>query len=189
RGWTVRALDGDALSIDALRSEAARRGLAVQADVVDLEAGAADLGREAYDLIVVVHYLHRPLFPALLRALAPGGLLVYETLTVDQAKRGRPREPDFLLEPGELPRRVAPLEVLRAREGEFEGRMVAAVAARKAAILRAKETHHETKRGTPTPRKGLHPHRAAGGDRDHRDPDRVAPSRRPEGAGSGRPDA
>ena len=77
RGWTVRALDGDALSIDALRSEAARRGLAVQADVVDLEAGAADLGREAYDLIVVVHYLHRPLFPALLRALAPGGLLVY----------------------------------------------------------------------------------------------------------------
>ncbi len=131
RGWTVRALDGDALSIDALRSEAARRGLAVQADVVDLEAGAADLGREAYDLIVVVHYLHRPLFPALLRALAPGGLLVYETLTVDQALRGKPTNPDFLLRHGELRERLAPLTIVRERDGFFEGRDVAAVVARK----------------------------------------------------------
>ena len=131
RGWTVRALDGDALSIDALRSEAARRGLAVQADVVDLEAGAADLGREAYDLIVVVHYLHRPLFPALLAALAPGGLLVYETFTVDQALRGKPTNPDFLLRHGELRERLAPLAIVRERDGFFEGRDVAAVVARK----------------------------------------------------------
>ena len=110
---------------------AARRGLAVQADVVDLEAGAADLGREAYDLIVVVHYLHRPLFPALLRALAPGGLLVYETFTVDQALRGKPTNPDFLLRHGELRERLAPLTIVRERDGFFEGRDVAAVVARK----------------------------------------------------------
>ena len=132
RGWAVRAVDRDALSIDVLRSEAARHGLTVQADVVDLEAGEVDLGREAYDLIVVVHYLHRPLFPALLGALAPGGYLVYETFTVDQARRGRPSNPDFLLRHGELRERLAPLAILRERDGPFEGRDVASVMARKA---------------------------------------------------------
>lgn len=132
RGWAVRAVDRDCLSIDALRSEAARCGLAVQAEVVDLEAAGADLGREAYDLIVVVHYLHRPLFPALLRALAPGGYLLYETFTLDQALRGRPTNPDFLLRHAELREHLAPLAILREREGPFEGRDVAAVLARRA---------------------------------------------------------
>jgi hypothetical protein len=36
-----------------------------------------------------------------------------------------------LLKPKELPSLVAPLEVLRRREGEYEGRMVSAVAARR----------------------------------------------------------
>ena len=85
----------------------------------------------AYDLVLVFHYLHRPLFPALVRALAPGGLLLYETFTAEQALRGKPKNPDFLLEPGELRKSVASLVVLREREGEFEGRMVAGVAARK----------------------------------------------------------
>jgi len=101
------------------------------ARVVDLEAGDADLGAGTHDLVLVFHYLHRPLFPALVRALAPGGLLLYETFTVEQARRGRPKNPDFLLAPGELRRIVTPLVVLREREGEFEGRMVAGVAARK----------------------------------------------------------
>ena len=132
RGWTVRALDRDADAIDALRTEAGRRGVAVQADVADLEAGDTDLGREAYDLIVVVHYLHRPLFPALLRALAPGGYLLYETFTVDQARRGRPSNPDYLLRHGELREWLASLAILGERDGAFEGRDVASAMARKA---------------------------------------------------------
>jgi len=130
-GFPVQAVDRKAGLIATLRATAERLELPLRAEVRDLETGTADLGTAAYELVLVFHYLHRPLFPALVRALAPGGLLLYETFTVEQAKRGKPREPDFLLEPGELRRRVAPLEVLREREGEFEGRMVAAVAARK----------------------------------------------------------
>jgi SAM-dependent methyltransferase len=138
-GFEVHAFDRDAAAIEALRAAAGRLGLAlraeVRAEVRDLEAGGADpatpLGPAgAYDLIVVVHYLHRPLFPALVRALAPGGLLLYETFTVDQAARGHPRNPAFLLGHGELPRLVAPLIIVRQRKGEFDGRWVAAVAAR-----------------------------------------------------------
>jgi len=82
--------------------------------------------------VVVVHYLHRALFPALKNALRPGGLLVYETFTRAQAQRGRPTNPDFLLEPGELKTLVAPLDILVEREGDFEGKTLASViAARK----------------------------------------------------------
>jgi SAM-dependent methyltransferase len=93
--------------------------------VLDLEGGTVEFEPPDYDLIVVVHYLHRPLFPVLLDALRPGGVLVYETFTRAQAARGRPTNPAFLLEPGELLRLIQPLEVLASREGDYDGRMAA----------------------------------------------------------------
>ncbi len=134
-GWQVHAVDRDAAAVDKLRGVAQRLGLDAQLDldVRDLEAGEVDLGEAAYDLVVVTRYLHRPLFPAFHRALRPGGILLYETFTTAHVKRGRPRNPAFLLEPGELPRLVAPLTVARADEGDRDGQMVSAVVARKPA--------------------------------------------------------
>jgi hypothetical protein len=77
----------------------------------------------------VFNYLHRPLMPVIVEAVASGGILIYETFTVAQARRGHPKNPAFLLDDGELPRLVAPLKVLRAREGEFHGSFVASVVA------------------------------------------------------------
>lgn len=131
-GFDVRAVDRDAAAIEALCAAARTLGLTLRAEVRDLETGAvrgAAAAECAFDLIVVVHYLHRPLFPALVRALVSGGLLLYETFTVDQAALGHPKNPAFLLKHGELPRLVAPLAVVRRREGEFDGRRVSAVAA------------------------------------------------------------
>ena len=59
--------------------------------------------------IVVTNYLHRPLFPALLDALKPGGVLLYETFALGNARFGRPASPAFLLRNGEL------LDVARGR--------------------------------------------------------------------------
>lgn len=129
RGCPVRAVDRDPARIARLAGTAARLGLPIEAQVLDLEAGPVDLGAGAYDLVLVIHYLHRPLVPALIRALAPGGVLIYETFTTEQARRGRPTNPAFLLRPGELPDLVAPLAVVRRREGEFDHRMVAGVVA------------------------------------------------------------
>jgi len=129
-GFRVHAVDRDSDRIGALQAAADRMGFPLEADVVDLEVDNADLGTETYDLIVAVHYLHRPLFPALVRALRRGGVLLYETFTLHQAERGKPTNPAFLLKPGELAELVAPLKVLRQREGEFDGRMVAGVVAR-----------------------------------------------------------
>ena len=68
-------------------------------------------------------------FAAFFAALKPGGVLVYETFTRAQAARGKPTNPAFLLESGELRRLVAPLEILASREGDYEGRMIASVIA------------------------------------------------------------
>jgi tellurite methyltransferase len=129
RGLRTLAIDRSAAAITEIRETARGRGLPLRADIVDLETNDAPLPAAAYDVIVVVHYLHRALFPALKAALKPGGLLVYETFTRAQAARGKPTNPAFLLEPGELGRLVAPLEVLFEREGEFEGKMLASVIA------------------------------------------------------------
>src|SRR5207244_593702 len=55
-----------------------------------------------FDAVVVTNYLHRPLLPHLLRAVAPDGLLLYETFAHGQERYGRPRNPAHLLEAGEL---------------------------------------------------------------------------------------
>jgi hypothetical protein len=51
---------------------------------------------------VVTNYLHRPLLADLVRTLAPGGVLIYETFAQGHERFGKPSNPAFLLEPGEL---------------------------------------------------------------------------------------
>jgi SAM-dependent methyltransferase len=78
----------------------------------DLEADPPDFGtwipeEPGYAGILVVNYLHRPLFPRILSALRPGGVLLYETFARGNERFGRPRSPEFLLKPGELLNAVA----------------------------------------------------------------------------------
>ena len=131
RGWRVHAVDKDAAAL-ALLGRVGRVGQVgkITTECVDLERGEASFGEGCYDAVIVFNYLHRPLMPAIVRAVRPGGgVLIYETFTAGQAQRGRPRNPDFLLHEGELPGLVAPLRVIRAREGDFDGRFVASVVA------------------------------------------------------------
>lgn len=68
----------------------------------DVEQGPWPYGEAEFAGIVVTNYLHRPLFPDLLRSLAPGGVLIYETFALGNERYGRPSNPNFLLLPGEL---------------------------------------------------------------------------------------
>ena len=63
--------------------------------------------------VLVFRFLHRPLSTMIERLIAPGGLLLYETFTVEQRALGSgPRSPDFLLESGELLGMFPGLEIL-----------------------------------------------------------------------------
>ena len=92
RGARVVAVDRDP---DALATMAGVPRITARA--CDLEAGAWPLEGERFDAIVVTNYLHRPLFPHLRAALAPDGVLLYETFAMGNEAFGRPTNPDFLL--------------------------------------------------------------------------------------------
>jgi hypothetical protein len=69
--------------------------------------------------VVVASYLWRPLLPALVAAIAPGGMLLYETYALGNARFGKPSNPDFLLAPDELKDAVAgTLDVVAYAHGE-----------------------------------------------------------------------
>ena len=107
--------------------------------LVDFEAkvseGKNPLIGKNFDAVIVFNYLHRPLFPFIREAIRPGGLIVYETFTVDQKRFGRPSNPDFLLEQDELVQAFAGWELIRSFEGEVSSpeRAIARLIARKQA--------------------------------------------------------
>lgn len=96
-GHEVIAVDRDVSRLRDLAGD--RRVRLVEAD---LEAGPWPFGDECFAAVVVTNYLWRPLLPHLVAAVAPGGLLIYDTFAVGQARYGRPSNPDFLLRPDEL---------------------------------------------------------------------------------------
>src|SRR5262245_3498565 len=100
-GFRTFGVDNDLQSVAAALGGAAADGLTIRGWCADLTAHP--LPRAWFDLIVVVRYLQRDLWLALADALAPGGVLLYETFTEPQRAKGRgPRSPDHLLKPGEL---------------------------------------------------------------------------------------
>ncbi len=89
----------------------------LEAIEVDLEDGRPFplLGR-VFAGVVCTNYLHRPILPALVAAVAPGGALIYETFAEGNQRYGRPSRPEFLLRPGELLDAVAGQLTVRAHE-------------------------------------------------------------------------
>lgn len=112
RGYGVTAADID-MSRLAPPSHPRLRCMAY-----DFEAGPWPFVPARFDGIVVCNYLHRPLLPALVHALRPGGVLLYTTFMVGNERFGRPRNPDYLLRVDELTRAFAQLEVLAFAQGE-----------------------------------------------------------------------
>lgn len=97
QGYTVYAVDRDR---GALTNLAGVPGVTTLC--ADLEQGPWPYPGRSFAGIIVTNYLHRPLLPHLLDAIAAPGVLIYETLAAGNERYGRPSNPDFLLQPGEL---------------------------------------------------------------------------------------
>jgi SAM-dependent methyltransferase len=90
-----------------------------------------DTLENAFELVLVFCYLDRAIFPEIVKAIRPGGLLVYKTHTVLQAERQcGPKNPAHLLQPGELPQLVDGLRILHYSE-VVAGRATAELVAKK----------------------------------------------------------
>jgi SAM-dependent methyltransferase len=103
-------------------------GESIQADI---ESGPWPLAGRQFAGVVVTNYLWRPLLPAIVRSVAPGGVLLYETFAQGNETVGKPSRPDFLLAPGELLRACAGLRVVAYEDGflDHPARFVQRIAA------------------------------------------------------------
>ena len=98
RGLRVTAVDRDGVALAAV----AARVPGAELLEADLEGGPWPFAARRFDAIVVANYLHRPLLPLLIDSLSAGGVLIYETFMVGNARFGKPSSPQFLLRHDEL---------------------------------------------------------------------------------------
>jgi SAM-dependent methyltransferase len=117
RGLEVVAVDRDEQRIPGVRF--------VKADLEN--ASPWPFSGRRFGAIVVTNYLHRPLLPSLEQALDSEGVLIYETFMAGNARFGKPSNPDFLLEPGELLRAFSTLTVVAFEQGTVERPKKAAI--------------------------------------------------------------
>jgi SAM-dependent methyltransferase len=110
-GFRTFGIDRDLDSLRSAAAEARVQGIEIRTVCADL--GSFPLPHGRFDLIVVARYLQRDLFPSLVGALTPEGVLLYETFTTAQLKFGTgPASAAHLLEPGELKQSLAALDVV-----------------------------------------------------------------------------
>jgi len=130
RGVRVVGIDRSPAFLSELGERARARGLAIDPVRTDLETPhGIPVAAGSCGAILVFRFLFRPLATAIAQALAPGGLLLYETFTSDQAElEGGPSNPAFLLAPGELPTLFSSLEILEHWEGRTPGDRPSAIA-------------------------------------------------------------
>ncbi len=125
-GFSVHGIDRnrEALAfIDAQAQEGL--GLPITTECLDLEVSEQappDLGTEAYDVILVFFYLYRPIFSQIIKALKPGGVLLYETFLLENhLARQHPRRKEFCLESNELLSLLPNFQILHYDEGDHRG--------------------------------------------------------------------
>jgi len=134
QGIPVVFADRSTTALEAVKRDLTLGRLPGRTWQVDLELpDTRPLSGQKFSAIIVFRYLHRPLFPALLDAVMPGGLVVYETFTVGNRRFGRPHNPDFLLLPGELKDLFKAWEIVFHSEGILHNpdRAMARIVARK----------------------------------------------------------
>ncbi len=130
-GWEVDAVDKSPEAINAALESAQKAGVAISAQVADLE-GDYSIEKAAYDVIICFNYLQRSLVPQIKDGLRKGGMVIYETFIVDQAQFGKPHNPDYLLKHNELLDMFHDFRCLRYREGIMESyRAIASIIAQK----------------------------------------------------------
>jgi 2-polyprenyl-3-methyl-5-hydroxy-6-metoxy-1,4-benzoquinol methylase len=114
QGFTVDAWDLSPVAIEFLKKYSEQHDLSIRPQCRDVEFDPP--GDDSYDVIVVSYFLERGLFPVLLKALRPGGVLFYQTFIQDKALVSGPTNPAYLLGDNELLKAFKDLRVLYYEE-------------------------------------------------------------------------
>ena len=121
KGFDVEGVDISSEAVRSALEQAREAGVTLKARVADLESDY-HIEKSAYDVIICFNYLQRSFFTQIKGGLRVGGIVVYETFTVDQAQFGEPKNPDYLLKYNELLELFRDFRCLYYREGIVEER-------------------------------------------------------------------
>jgi len=112
-GYEAWGVDISDIGISRAQSLARENKLTIHTQIADLDNFKID--ENTYDLIICFYFLDRSLFEGILKGLKPGGILIFETFTVDYLKySGFKRE--WVLEKNELREAFSGLNVLDYQE-------------------------------------------------------------------------
>lgn len=114
RGLETHAWDLSSVAIARLEAEAQARGLTLHGQACDIKT--ITLPTAGFDVIVCCHYLERPLIPQIIKALRPGGLVFFQTFTVEAIDDEGPKRPEWRLASNELLQMFSNLRVYVYRE-------------------------------------------------------------------------
>ncbi len=122
RGHPVLGIDRAQVALDAWadlrRPGSGQRARSICADIEGDPWPCAHGGvPQTFDAVIVTNYLWRPLLPTLMRSVAAGGVLLYETFALGQGTLGKPSRPEFLLQRGELLQACQGLRVVAYEDG------------------------------------------------------------------------
>ncbi|MFP4083430.1 MAG: methyltransferase domain-containing protein [Desulfonatronovibrio sp.] len=134
KGLEVHFWDVSQEKLEGIEAQAAKLNLKASTRQVDLESGNTGiLPLDFYRLVMVFKYLHRPLMTDIKNSVQPGGTVIYETFTTEQARIGKPENPDFLLKKNELLDFFHDWCIVDHYQGRFENpqRYMAGIIARK----------------------------------------------------------
>jgi SAM-dependent methyltransferase len=95
-GYSVLGVDQDVSQLESLGHPG------IQTKAMDLELKEWPLEGAQFTGIVVTNYLYRPHLDRLPQMLASQGVLIYETFAQGNERFGKPSNPNFLLNEGEL---------------------------------------------------------------------------------------
>lgn len=113
-GYQVDAVDASEVAVEKLRSRIRDESLPMVVSCADLSD--YQIPENTYALILNFYFLERNLYAPIKQGLMPGGMILFETYTLEQARYGRPRNPDFLLKPNELLHRFSDLHIIYYHE-------------------------------------------------------------------------
>jgi tellurite methyltransferase len=135
KGYRVEGVDYSEVAIRKAKRLARENGVTIT--TVNADLNHYTIKPDHYDVIMVIQYLQRSLFPQIRRGLKKKGVLIFENYTVDQAKNAAAKAQripkDYLLEKGELRKAFEDLglEIVYYKETNNGKEAVASLIARK----------------------------------------------------------
>jgi 2-polyprenyl-3-methyl-5-hydroxy-6-metoxy-1,4-benzoquinol methylase len=129
QGFEVVGLDISEKGLAKAHQLAKQNGVTIETRVVDLENH--QLEKNAYDVILLMYYMQRDLWPQIKNALKPGGMAIIETYNVDHLKYQK-FNPKWLLKPNELVGAFKDMKIIRYQAYEDSDQAYSSIIVQKA---------------------------------------------------------